>query len=106
MSGANKHPYHLVEASPWPAVGAAAAFTAAIGGVMYMHEVAHGVAVLGLDARAVPGRCAMSARQQPKTADDMVRMRKGRNRAILGAIAGLAVLFFVLTIVRMGGATG
>ena len=48
----------------------------------------------------------MSARQQPKTADDMVRMRKGRNRAILGAIAGLAVLFFVLTIVRMGGAIG
>ena len=48
----------------------------------------------------------MSARQQPKTADDMVRMRKGRNRTILGAIAGLAVLFFVLTIVRMGGATG
>ena len=48
----------------------------------------------------------MSARQQPKTADDMVRMRKGRNRAILGAIARLAVLFFVLTIVRMGGATG
>ena len=47
----------------------------------------------------------MSARQQPKTADDMVRMRKGRNRAILGAIAGLAVLFFALTIVRMGGAT-
>ncbi|MGB2160123.1 MAG: cytochrome c oxidase subunit 3, partial [Candidatus Puniceispirillaceae bacterium] len=46
MSGANKHPYHLVEASPWPAVGAAAAFTAAIGGVMYMHEVAHGVSVL------------------------------------------------------------
>ncbi len=39
MSGANKHPYHLVEASPWPAVGAAAAFTAAIGGAMYMHEL-------------------------------------------------------------------
>ena len=48
----------------------------------------------------------MSARQQPRTADDMVRMRKGRNRAILAAIAGLALLFFVLTIVRMGGATG
>ena len=48
----------------------------------------------------------MNARQQPRTADDMVRMRKGRNRAILAAIAGLAVLFFVLTIVRMGGATG
>ena len=48
MSGANKHPYHLVEASPWPAVGAAAAFTAAVGGVMYMHEVAHGVTVLAI----------------------------------------------------------
>ena len=48
MSGANKHPYHLVEASPWPAVGSAAAFTAAVGGVMYMHEVQYGVAVLGL----------------------------------------------------------
>ena len=48
----------------------------------------------------------MSARQQPKTADEMVRMRKGRNLAILSAIAGFAVLFFVLTIVRMGGATG
>ncbi len=41
-------PYHLVEASPWPAVGSAAAFTAAVGGVMYMHEVAYGVAVLAL----------------------------------------------------------
>ena len=48
MSGENKHPYHLVEASPWPAVGSAAAFTAAVGGVMYMHEVQYGVAVLGL----------------------------------------------------------
>ena len=48
MSGANKHPYHLVEASPWPAVGSAAAFTAAVGGVMYMHDVTYGVAVLGL----------------------------------------------------------
>ena len=48
MSGKNKHPYHLVEASPWPAVGSAAAFTAAVGGVMYMHEVQYGVAVLSL----------------------------------------------------------
>ena len=46
----------------------------------------------------------MAERQQPKTADEMVQMRRNRNRALLGAIAGLAVLFFVLTIVRMGGA--
>ena len=55
MSGANKHPYHLVEASPWPAVGSAAAFTAAVGGVMYMHDVAYGVAVLG--PRIYVGAC-------------------------------------------------
>ena len=46
MSGANKHPYHLVEPSPWAAVGSAAAFVAVIGGVMFMHEVEYGVAVL------------------------------------------------------------
>ena len=39
-----------------------------------------------------------------KTAEEMQAMRKGRNVALLLAIAGLAVLFFVLTIVRIGGA--
>jgi cytochrome c oxidase subunit III len=33
-----KHPYHLVDPSPWPLVGAVAAGTLAIGGVLYMHE--------------------------------------------------------------------
>lgn len=47
----------------------------------------------------------MTERQQPKTADEMIRMRRTRNIALVAAIAGLAVLFFVLTIVRMGGAT-
>ena len=32
-------------------------------------------------------------------------MRRSRNIALVAAIAGLAVLFFVMTIVRMGGAT-
>ncbi len=47
----------------------------------------------------------MTERRDPKTADEMVKMRRGRNFAIVGLIAGLAVLFFVLTIVRMGAAT-
>jgi len=47
----------------------------------------------------------MTRRPEPKTADEMVKMRKSRNVALVLAIAGLAVLFFVLTIVRMGGAT-
>ena len=45
----------------------------------------------------------MTRRRDPTTADEMIRMRRGRNRALLAAIAGLAVLFFVLTVVRMGG---
>ncbi|MFQ5774720.1 MAG: cytochrome c oxidase subunit 3 [Kiloniellaceae bacterium] len=34
-----KHPYHLVDPSPWPVVGAVAAGTLAVGGVLFMHDV-------------------------------------------------------------------
>ena len=64
MSGAQKHPYHLVEPSPWPASGALGALTMAIGGVLFMHEHAYGVHLLvfGLlvgfaDHGAVVARC-------------------------------------------------
>ena len=46
----------------------------------------------------------MEPRSQPKTASEMQRMRKGRNVVILGIIAGLVVLFYVLTLVKVGGA--
>ena len=48
----------------------------------------------------------MAERREPKTGDEMVQMRRSRNRALLAAVAGLAVLFFLLTIVRMGSAIG
>jgi cytochrome c oxidase subunit 3 len=32
-----KHPYHLVDPSPWPAVGALAALVLAVGAIMFMH---------------------------------------------------------------------
>lgn len=32
------HPYHLVDPSPWPLVGALGAFMATSGGVMYFHN--------------------------------------------------------------------
>lgn len=31
------HPYHLVDPSPWPLVGACGAFFTTVGGVMYFH---------------------------------------------------------------------
>lgn len=37
MSADVKHDYHLVDPSPWPALGAAAAFLLTFGTVMYMH---------------------------------------------------------------------
>ncbi len=42
-----KHPYHLVDPSPWPLVGAFAAGTMAVGAVLFMHEINSWVLVVG-----------------------------------------------------------
>jgi len=41
------HPYHLVEPSPWPAVGSSAAFVLAVGGVQYMKGGQAWIMILG-----------------------------------------------------------
>lgn len=45
---AKHHDYHLVDPSPWPAVGATSAFITAVGAVMYFHESGSWLLVLGL----------------------------------------------------------
>jgi cytochrome c oxidase subunit 3 len=45
---AKNHDYHLVDPSPWPAVGAAAAFILAVGAIMWMHGANPAVALIGL----------------------------------------------------------
>ncbi|MCE2474134.1 MAG: cytochrome c oxidase subunit 3 [Alphaproteobacteria bacterium] len=47
------HPYHLVSPSPWPVIGAFGALTLAVGGIMYMHELAYGSAVLAIGSLLV-----------------------------------------------------
>lgn len=42
------HPYHLVEPSPWPIVGAISAGTLALGAVLFMHEVTAWLIPVGL----------------------------------------------------------
>jgi hypothetical protein len=42
-------------------------------------------------------------RAEPKTAAEMLKMRRTRNFALLGAIVLLVVMFYALTIVRVGG---
>ena len=43
-----KHPYHLVDPSPWPLFASFAAFVSTVGGVMYMHAYDGGGTVLAL----------------------------------------------------------
>ena len=42
------HPYHLVNPSPWPIIGATAALVLAVGALMFMHELEGGVWVLAI----------------------------------------------------------
>ena len=43
--------------------------------------------------------------QEPQTAQDLVRMRRRRNLLIVGLVFALAVLFYLVTILKMGLAT-
>jgi cytochrome c oxidase subunit 3 len=42
-----KHPYHLVDPSPWPAFGALSAFVLAVGAVLFMHHEGPWVMAVG-----------------------------------------------------------
>lgn len=42
----NRHPFHLVDPSPWPLLTSLAAFTSVFGGVLYMHSYNGGGYVL------------------------------------------------------------
>ena len=42
------HDYHLVDPSPWPAIGAISAFITAIGAVLYFHQDSYWLLILGL----------------------------------------------------------
>lgn len=41
-----KHPFHLVDPSPWPLVTSTAAFSATTGGVLFMHNFSGGLSLL------------------------------------------------------------
>jgi len=46
LNSMSYHPYHLVDVSPWPIVGAIALFVMAIGGAMSMHSFNYGPEIL------------------------------------------------------------
>ncbi len=43
-----KHPYHLVDPSPWPVVGAASALALAAGAILFMHDQGPWLMFLGI----------------------------------------------------------
>ncbi|MCG8511133.1 MAG: cytochrome c oxidase subunit 3 [Rhodospirillales bacterium] len=47
VSDIKKHPWHMVNPSPWPFVGTVSAFLLAVGGVWYMHEGVPWVLIAG-----------------------------------------------------------
>jgi cytochrome c oxidase subunit 3 len=48
MSVSQKHPYHLVDPSPWPISGSLGALASTFGGVMYMHSSTGGGTLISL----------------------------------------------------------
>ena len=50
LHAAPKHPYHLVDPSPWPVVGAIAAGFLTTGAVLYMHGYGWTVMIIGIVA--------------------------------------------------------
>lgn len=54
MSAAAKHPYHMVNPSPWPALGSLSALVLAIGAVLLMHKTPIMGVQLGI-WKVVPG---------------------------------------------------
>ena len=53
MSGGHSHSFHLVEPSPWPALGAMAGFVAAIGAIMFMHDKPFGGVIMSVGFIAI-----------------------------------------------------
>jgi len=48
MSSIQKHPYHLVDPSPWPLVSSISCLVTAIGAAMFMHSFQNGEKILSL----------------------------------------------------------
>jgi heme/copper-type cytochrome/quinol oxidase subunit 3 len=62
MSGEVKHDYHLVDPSPWPALGALAGFTLTFGLVLFMHpDMLGGIGELFGIATIFPGVLLIAA---------------------------------------------
>ena len=92
MSGEQKHQYHLVEPSPWPALGSAAGFTLFLGLTLYMHEYPYSLWVLGAGLFMVLATMFYWWRDIVREADDVrEEARKSNAKVHIGVIIELCV---------------
>ena len=61
MKVVQRHPYHLVDPSPWPFFGGLAAFFTVMGVAMYMHFYEKGLTLLRLGFILLLGRSVQIA---------------------------------------------
>jgi cytochrome c oxidase subunit 3 len=55
MSGFQRHPYHMVDPSPWPFTASLGIFTTFVGGGMYLHLFEYGGLVMSLGILTILG---------------------------------------------------
>ncbi len=106
------HPYHLVNPSPWPALGALAAFVLAIGGVQYMHGASlwwllPGFALV-LATMVVWWRDVVREAQHEKVHTDVVRhgLRMGMALFIASEVMFFVAFFWAFFNAAFGVAPG
>ena len=91
------HDYHLVDPSPWPAVGTAAAFVLVVGGLMYMHAITGGLVVLLLGFLGIAYTMVMWWRdvvQESRRGDHTDVVSKGLRIGMVLFIASEVLFFF------------
>ena len=90
---APQHDYHLIDPSPWPILGAIAAFTLAFGAIIYMHpDFIEGLAPLGVWI-ILPGFLAVLATMYVWWKDVIREAHEGHHKPVvqLGLRYGMAL---------------
>jgi cytochrome c oxidase subunit III len=91
------HDYHLVDPSPWPAVGTGAALVLVIGGLMYMHAVFGGLLILLLGVLGIAFTMVMWWRdvvRESRRGDHTDVVSKGLRIGMVLFIASEVLFFF------------
>ncbi|MGI9387952.1 MAG: cytochrome c oxidase subunit 3, partial [Methyloligellaceae bacterium] len=88
----NKHDYHLVDPSPWPAVGAFGAFILALGAVKYFVDAKAGTANAGI---LIPGFAIVLATMFFWWRDVIAEAHKGDHTPVVSIHLRYGMIMFI-----------